>query len=706
VIVAQTQSPPDAPRNAHPDESVLQNAYREQLVYLSRFLNLDAEQSEPRKNGYKRLLIELDAAIGALSREEYLPLHWIDIRNELEQMKPRETAENTAQFMSIENNTLDYDAFVALAGKKGEQEDPDRLLQNWLVPTGVVFYKPGLFDNKIILNQAWAIRTVYALFDRSEDGFYYEIKDKEGRFNGELLNRCWSQYGSAEREWFLSFMLAADMCFEITPEHSHKTPWDEREFIALEMLRDNRPEGFSLQEENWARYENKHTLHLIFRYPFLHSGVIQRFIARTYRFAEVRNIYKKGVLLRVGNEPILVEARLEEDHIYRGEIRVTVAYSGIHALFRVQQAFNNIHSQNEEEVEQWVMPDNKSPVRLSELLEKRGEKQMVATDGKTIVDTADYLVFIKPAEEKPAPLWEPEEPPIVEEEAPVKSETLEKPVEMIDQIKNKISQGKLEEALKLLQQHYPSDEVIALQQDFNRLKQDEIAGILSYSDANVIRARITKRLLDWLAELHKKITSPDPQPTFNLGNKKTTMRILLSILVVTALIGFFCLERSGKIDIFKVLSIVVDPPKAEGDSPSSSISDEQTYVTVIGSVFINQRKATSDDVSEVGVRGNNIVNPVSLSGNQFTLRNVPIPSDKRLEIAITFMDNRQESRVFNIGLPDAHGRVDIGELRITYQDLEDELRRKKTVIVIQNNNIIQNSNNQNSTGSGNQEIQQ
>lgn len=513
VVVAQTQSPPHAPRKAHPEESALSETYKEQLGYLSSFLHLDAKAEDVRENGYKRLLNELESAVDSLDREENLPQHWIDIRDALEQMKPVETADNAAQFMSIETNTLGYDEFVALAKEKGEQEDPDRLLQNWLVRTGVVFYKPGLFDNKIILNQAWAIRAVYALFDRSDDGFYHDIKDQDGRFDGQLLNNCWCDYGEPERKWFLDFMLAADMCFEITPEGQHNTPWDQREFVALEMLPTKRPAAFLSQEETWADKKSDTLLHLIFRYPFLHSGVIQRFIARTYRFAEVRNIYKNGVLLKVDNTFVLVEAQLEDERIYRGEIRVTVARSGIRSLYRVQEEFKDIHnSQSEDKVEQWVMPTGKPAVRLNALVEQRAEKQMVAVDGTTIVNTADYLLFIKPDEEKVAPLSGMEEPVVVAEAELLEQEkTSKEPVEMIDQIKNKIGQGRLEDALKLLQQHYPSNGAIAIQQDFSQLKNNDIKGILSPGEISIGRSKIVNRMLDFLSEL-EQVSEPAPRP--------------------------------------------------------------------------------------------------------------------------------------------------------------------------------------------------
>ncbi|MEL7250813.1 MAG: COR domain-containing protein [Bacteroidota bacterium] len=395
VVVAQTASPPRNANPSHPEEKQLRELYGDRLAYLSPFLDLDAELGA-QHNGYQDLLDELRQAIKRHERKEYLPEHWVEIRTALEALRPPDTATSQGDFLSIEDNTLAYEEFVSLAVRHGEgSETVDRLLQNWLVPTGVVFYHPDLFDQRIILNQGWAIRAIYTLFDRNEErgGGYFEIKENQGRFDGALLARYWAEYGPGERQLFLQLLRNADMVFEITEERHHNqrqvVSWDERQFIAVELLPERCPPGFATQERNWERYQEP-LARLTYRHPFLYYGIIQRFISRTYQFAEVENIYKNGVLINVDGTSAIIQAIEGADQL-EGEVQVVLPLSGIEVLFRIQKEFEYVP---EDETELLVSTNDLPPVRLQDLREKAQEAQMVAADGSTVVDVAPYLIFL------------------------------------------------------------------------------------------------------------------------------------------------------------------------------------------------------------------------------------------------------------------------------------------------------------------------
>ena len=55
--------------------------------------------------------------------------------------------------------------FVGLCDKAGNISSPGALL-DYLHNCGTVFYRQGLFGDRIILDQAWALDAVYAVFDR------------------------------------------------------------------------------------------------------------------------------------------------------------------------------------------------------------------------------------------------------------------------------------------------------------------------------------------------------------------------------------------------------------------------------------------------------------------------------------------------------------------------------------------------------------
>lgn len=393
VVVAQTRSLDR--QKGHPSENSIIGRYKPELPFLSNFLQLDAKSDDLEENGYEALVDNIKAAIKSLKRNEYLPERWVEIRKQLDSKKTTETAENERAFLGKGNHTLDYEEYCSIATEAGE-ENPDLLLNNWLVQTGVVFYKKGLFGDKIILNQSWAIRAVYALYDRSEDGYYSDIEKNKGGFDGALLNNCWSDYSPEEREWFLQFMLKAELCFEI--KQDGETPWEKRKFVALEMLPEKQSEGIRILKETWS--ESKVALcELRYVYPFLHLGVIQSFIARTYRYAEeVNSIYKNGLLIKVGDARVVVEAlpkeklNADEHDAQSGMILVSTPKEHIAVLRRIQKEFEEIHAK--EEVEQHVRVSD-SPWVDWKILNKNSHAPQISTVDREVWDTAPYLPFLR-----------------------------------------------------------------------------------------------------------------------------------------------------------------------------------------------------------------------------------------------------------------------------------------------------------------------
>ena len=84
---------------------------------------------------------------------------------------------------------LDLCAEVERTGQ-GRISDP-ALLLDYLHNTGTVFYRQGLFGDQIILDQAWALEAVYAVFDRASQTFK-KIERNHGRFRrSELAEWVW-----------------------------------------------------------------------------------------------------------------------------------------------------------------------------------------------------------------------------------------------------------------------------------------------------------------------------------------------------------------------------------------------------------------------------------------------------------------------------------------------------------------------------------
>jgi internalin A len=63
---------------------------------------------------------------------------------------------------------LERAEFESLCDEVGGVSDKNALL-DFLHHNGVIFYRPGLFGDRIVLDQNWALEAIYALFDlRSE----------------------------------------------------------------------------------------------------------------------------------------------------------------------------------------------------------------------------------------------------------------------------------------------------------------------------------------------------------------------------------------------------------------------------------------------------------------------------------------------------------------------------------------------------------
>jgi internalin A len=93
-----------------------------------------------------------------------------------------------------------------LCDDAAEISDKDALV-DFLHHNGVIFYRPGLFHNQIILDQNLALEAIYALFDRKK---ILPLLRGYGRFSRTDLDELmWSGYTPEEQKVFLSMMESA-----------------------------------------------------------------------------------------------------------------------------------------------------------------------------------------------------------------------------------------------------------------------------------------------------------------------------------------------------------------------------------------------------------------------------------------------------------------------------------------------------------------
>ncbi|MFD1627260.1 COR domain-containing protein [Azospirillum griseum] len=170
-----------------------------------------------------------------------------------------------------QHRLLTMDAFTDLCSEAGGVSSPAALL-TYLDAEGTVLHRPGLFDDRIILDQNWALEAVYAVFERDR-GAFTEIRRANGRFTRDLLARLvWQNHSAAEQDLFLDLMRSCGIAFE----HRRFTIDDDGaetiEYIAPELLPATTDTGGL-----WTAGDPTETV--TFDYPLLHGGLIRSVMA-------------------------------------------------------------------------------------------------------------------------------------------------------------------------------------------------------------------------------------------------------------------------------------------------------------------------------------------------------------------------------------------------------------------------------------------
>jgi internalin A len=159
----------------------------------------------------------------------------------------------------------------------------------YLNDNGTVFYRAGLFQDRIVLDQNWAMAAIYALFDRKET--YGRLKRRSGLFERAYLAQVWQDYSEAEQRLFLSMMKSCGICFVYREDETEEQDDDTTVYVAPEFL----PEKAVVQgqiEATWG--EGPATHRQVFTYAFLHEGLIRNVISQLGTLAQTRADYFRG----------------------------------------------------------------------------------------------------------------------------------------------------------------------------------------------------------------------------------------------------------------------------------------------------------------------------------------------------------------------------------------------------------------------------
>lgn len=237
------------------------------------------------------------------------------VQRRLEALRDADAAREPAQ---RQYRTLSQEHYRQLCREAGGVSAPEYLL-DYLHQAGIVFYRQGLFDERIILDQAWALEAVYALFHREK--CYRQLRQLHGRFTRPLLELLvWQDYSADEQRLFLDMMRSCGVCFIHRKGHGWGPENDDTEYLAPELLPERAAVAEALREK-WD--ETAPCVQLQRHYPLLHAGLLRGLLARIGEQAGINALYwRDGVCLyeHGSRSRALIEQHMEEG--WRGHLRL------------------------------------------------------------------------------------------------------------------------------------------------------------------------------------------------------------------------------------------------------------------------------------------------------------------------------------------------------------------------------------------------
>jgi internalin A len=191
--------------------------------------------------------------------------------------------------MPSELRLITRETFDAWCQDAGDISDPAQFLQ-YLHNAGLVYWRAGLFQDRIILDHGWLLAGIYAPFDRARA--WQELKDRNGRFSRSFLAKLvWNEAGHsvADQRLFLSMMRDCGIAFVHRTDNRYDPDLgDTTEYIAPELL----PERADMALELQARWgADPATANIEWAYGLLHPGVVAGVIAWIGEQAGVSGLY-------------------------------------------------------------------------------------------------------------------------------------------------------------------------------------------------------------------------------------------------------------------------------------------------------------------------------------------------------------------------------------------------------------------------------
>ncbi len=180
--------------------------------------------------------------------------------------------------------------FEELCKKMQVMERSRPLLFRYLYHSGFIYYHENLGD-RIIADQRWALKAIYKPYDRKSPS-YDEFLDFEGKIRVSKLFQVFGDDYSDNEKWlFLEFMQSCGLCFRLNDKSWRETDSESDLYVFPEFLRKKRP----VEVQRYWDDNERETLVLRYKLPWLNYYLIQSFITALGRKTETKNFWRYGI---------------------------------------------------------------------------------------------------------------------------------------------------------------------------------------------------------------------------------------------------------------------------------------------------------------------------------------------------------------------------------------------------------------------------
>jgi internalin A len=237
---------------------------------------------------------------------------------------PSWKAVQQAVFNGLEEKSIEWEItfkmFEDWCHQHRVPQSSHRSLLRFLHATGALFNADDRYEpqSRIILDQTKAIAAVYKVLERN--GTIQRIMSKSGRVSTEDLDdMVWKDYAPEDRRLFLQFMIRCELCFAIP------VAIGQEEYVIPQLLPEKPTDRLKHDIE---KLKKSPCLFLRLEFDFLHKSIIERFLARTGKKADVDDYWKYGILFHKGDLEALVETIPGERLPVSGKRALYITISG------------------------------------------------------------------------------------------------------------------------------------------------------------------------------------------------------------------------------------------------------------------------------------------------------------------------------------------------------------------------------------------